>query len=203
MLSFCDRISLRVGNLKLEVGGKQSFINSFYFLSFSHFFETEWWLQWFFALSCYCVHIVKLLYLYLPLKCWMPLTRSIDLTVWQQSRICHSKMYCMAKNFDKRHGHWLHTWTWWTCSIEKSLLKHALNIGMEECWIINWLFWFDACSPRSKRSSVPLGDCVTKKKGKRKQGRTSTSLISVTEHKAIHSCIIYKLSALPNPNWIK
>lgn len=26
------------------------------------------------------------------------------------------------------------TCTWWTCSIEKSLLKQALNIGMDEGW---------------------------------------------------------------------
>lgn len=60
------------------------------------------------------------------------------------------------------------TWTWWTCSMENSLLKHALNTGMEDNWTINWLFWFEVCNPRSKESSVPPGDWATSKKRKRK-----------------------------------
>lgn len=60
------------------------------------------------------------------------------------------------------------TWTWWTCNMENSLLKHVLNTGMEDNWIINWLFWFEVCKPRSKESSVPPGDWVTSKKRKAK-----------------------------------
>lgn len=78
--------------------------------------------------------------------------------------VLHSLAKTMMEKMFRFQDWQLHTWTWWTWSIEKSLLKHVLNIGMEDSWIINWLFWFGAWSPRSSESSVPLGDWLTKKK---------------------------------------
>lgn len=51
--------------------------------------------------------------------------------------------------------------------MEKSLLKHALSIGIDDNCTISWAFWLAACNPLSSESSVPLGDCVTRKQ---KQG---------------------------------
>lgn len=46
--------------------------------------------------------------------------------------------------------------------MEKSLLKHALSIGIDDNCTINWAFWLAVCNPLSNESSVPLGDWVTK-----------------------------------------
>lgn len=50
------------------------------------------------------------------------------------------------------------TCTWWTCSMEKSLLKQALSMGMDEGWIIRLLPGGDPPPWRalSRESSVPL-----------------------------------------------
>lgn len=48
--------------------------------------------------------------------------------------------------------------------MEKSLLKHALSIGIDDNCTISWAFGLAACNPLSNESSVPLGDWVTKKK---------------------------------------
>jgi hypothetical protein len=54
-----------------------------------------------------------------------------------------------------------HTWTWWTWSMEKSLLKQTFNIGTDDNCIISWLDGFAACKPPRSASSVPVGDCDT------------------------------------------
>lgn len=50
------------------------------------------------------------------------------------------------------------TCTWWTCSMEKSLLKQALNMGMDEGWTIRLLPGGEPPPWRalSRESSVPL-----------------------------------------------
>lgn len=51
--------------------------------------------------------------------------------------------------------------------MEKSLLKHALSIGIDDNCTTNWAFWLAVCNPLSNESSVPLGDWVTKKQNKK------------------------------------
>lgn len=50
------------------------------------------------------------------------------------------------------------TCTWWTCSIEKSLLKQALNMGMDEGWTNRLLPGGEPPPWRalSRESSVPF-----------------------------------------------
>lgn len=50
------------------------------------------------------------------------------------------------------------TCTWWTCSMEKSLLKQALSIGMEEGWTTRLPIGGELppWRARSRESSVPL-----------------------------------------------
>lgn len=50
------------------------------------------------------------------------------------------------------------TCTWWTCSIEKSLLKQALNMGMDEGWTNRLLPGGEPppWSALSSESSVPF-----------------------------------------------
>lgn len=45
--------------------------------------------------------------------------------------------------------------------MEKSLLKQALSMGMEEGCTIRLLPGGELCSPRSRESSVPLEDWTT------------------------------------------
>lgn len=55
------------------------------------------------------------------------------------------------------------TCTWWTCSMEKSLLKQALSMGMDEGWTIRLLPGGDPppCRALSRESSVPLEAWLT------------------------------------------
>jgi len=53
--------------------------------------------------------------------------------------------------------------------MEKSLLKHALSMGIDDNCTINWAFWLAACNPLSNESSVPLGDWLTEKQSRKYQ----------------------------------
>ncbi len=58
------------------------------------------------------------------------------------------------------------TCTWWTCSMEKSLLKQALSMGMDEAWTIRLLPGEEPPPWRalSRESSVPLEAWLTESK---------------------------------------
>lgn len=62
------------------------------------------------------------------------------------------------------------TCTWWTCSMEKSLLKQALSMGMDEGWIIRPLPGGEPPPWRalSRESSVPLEAWLTESQTKSK-----------------------------------